>query len=655
MAAVLGLLLVIANPIARIRAEGDGPISGPLLATATTHYVSPGASCGGQLPCYATPQAAVDAATDGDTIKIASGTYTTAAFEVIRVFSKSLQLLGGYSPANWDVSDPLGNKTILDPQNVRGVRGIVAQGFQSSTITITVKGFTVINGVNSPPQSCGGICTIWANVDISNNYLYSNTASSIQVAASTGSVSYNLVQDTKTDPFPPNGNAGIAIESSVINLISNTVQRNGAGIRSFGGSGLPTVSYIESNLIQNNSVGILSEHADGLEVRNSVLRSNVRAIRARDHIIPFTYPTTLTITNNLILSNTNTALDFFHVMLGHVTSNQILNNKLGVSHQAGDGSTITFTLNSFDKNENGGIYINAAVGATLFNIFTNTVTNNGTSGISVQGGEFSRYVINSNWIDGNKPESTIDSTSGAGLFIGGETEAVVSSNRFSRNVTNRYGGGIFIDGSDKRPAPVVTMTANVILTNTAQETGSGFAMSGGIVTATNDIVSRNYQERPAVYIFLDDAVTSVLFANHWTIGNNGSNGIRAFFGGKVRITNSIVAGHKIFAMAESIGGDLTAENILSFNNPQGICDVAATCTNIIEGDPKFLSDALLNFHIKADSAAIDKATTSTVTDDIDGPGRPIGPAADLGADEFGNAVIVIYEVFLPKVLRQTTE
>ncbi len=41
----------------------------------TVRYVAPAGACGAAAPCYSHPQAAVDAAGEGDEIRIAGGTY----------------------------------------------------------------------------------------------------------------------------------------------------------------------------------------------------------------------------------------------------------------------------------------------------------------------------------------------------------------------------------------------------------------------------------------------------------------------------------------------------------------------------------------------------------------------------------------------------
>jgi hypothetical protein len=43
-----------------------------------THYVAPGEECGEATPCYESLQAAVDAAANGDLIKVSQGRYTSS-------------------------------------------------------------------------------------------------------------------------------------------------------------------------------------------------------------------------------------------------------------------------------------------------------------------------------------------------------------------------------------------------------------------------------------------------------------------------------------------------------------------------------------------------------------------------------------------------
>ena len=69
---------------------------------------------------YSTVQAAVDAATAGDVIKVATGVYTDVSTrqgvtQTVYV-SKTVTVRGGYTTTNWTVSDPDANPTTLDAQ-----------------------------------------------------------------------------------------------------------------------------------------------------------------------------------------------------------------------------------------------------------------------------------------------------------------------------------------------------------------------------------------------------------------------------------------------------------------------------------------------------------------------------------------------------------
>jgi len=127
-----------------------------VLADPGILYVAPGGDCGGVTPCYATVQAAVDAASAGDEIRVAAGTYAGTQTAVVTVggnpytytqvvvITKSLTLQGGYSPADWYTPDPTANPTIIDAE--RQGRGVSIVGTYNVHPEVTVDGFTVTGG-----------------------------------------------------------------------------------------------------------------------------------------------------------------------------------------------------------------------------------------------------------------------------------------------------------------------------------------------------------------------------------------------------------------------------------------------------------------------------------------------------------------------------
>jgi len=75
---------------------GAASLATSLVASAASVYVESSGSCGGNTPCYSTIQAAIDAASSGNAIKIAEGSYDEA---LSLSSSKDLTLQGGWDSA----------------------------------------------------------------------------------------------------------------------------------------------------------------------------------------------------------------------------------------------------------------------------------------------------------------------------------------------------------------------------------------------------------------------------------------------------------------------------------------------------------------------------------------------------------------------------
>jgi uncharacterized repeat protein (TIGR01451 family) len=287
LASVGGLVVVLAVLFAL-----TGPAE-PVRADPSELYVVPGGSCGGVSPCYDNVQAAVDAAVEGDVIKVATGVYTgvqarpapagyngPAVVTQVVYISKTVTVQGGYTTANWTMSYPLTQPTTLDAQG-HG-RGVYIIG----DISPTVEGLRVTggnaSGLGGHPWSIrdsgGGMYILTATAAVSHNWVFSNTApegGGMCIVSSTAFIRNNRVfSNTATY------GGGVSLQGDSSTFVSNTVtlNRTPGPFNQSAGGGL-TLHRSRATLIGNLVISNYSGSGGGIYLKLSpaVLVNNVIA------------------------------------------------------------------------------------------------------------------------------------------------------------------------------------------------------------------------------------------------------------------------------------------------------------------------------------------------------------------------------------------
>ena len=232
-------------------------------------YVAPGGNCGGATPCYATVQAAVDVASAGDEIRVATGTYAgvsaRAGVTQMVYISKTVTIRGGYTTANWTTSDSTANPTTLDAQGQGRVLYITGD------ISPTVEGLRITGGnasnVAANPGCGGGIYSDGADPIITNNVITNNVAYTsttswgygggiyLSNASASALISGNLVVSNTASTAYRGKGGGLYMLSSAATVSNNTFLNNVAGAAYSSGGGLHlylSPAIVSGNLIQSN-------------------------------------------------------------------------------------------------------------------------------------------------------------------------------------------------------------------------------------------------------------------------------------------------------------------------------------------------------------------------------------------------------------------
>jgi hypothetical protein len=143
---------------------------------------------------------------------------------------------------------------------------------------------------------------------------------------------------------------------------------------------------------------------------------------------------------------------------------------------------------------------------------------------------------------------------------------------------------------------------------------TGVYLYGGLHTLTNSWFVRNSDS--GVELCRSTTLTATIEFS--TIADNQTVGIKSCNDSQVVFQNDLIVRNAATKSAELVSATFPGSIITT--------DIAAV---------KFKSPDIqpYDYHITAGSSAIDQAVTSTVDHDIDGQPRPMGAAADVGADE----------------------
>ncbi len=634
--------------------------------------------CTGIPNCYSTIQSAVNAAHDGDTIRVIQGTYLEAV-----AIAKSVTLEGGWSPdtlhRDWKLYT-----TTIDAQKAGSAIRATGQ------ISPTVDGFVLTGGDASGYLGWGGGILVdgtWGQPGLAiirHNVITDNVAchlsscqgygGGIMVYSSQSIIEYNTVisNAARTGGNGSGTGGGIAIwgypdDSTVAHndIIANTAVFSPAGAFANGEGG-----------------GFWSEH--DVTLIDNELRGNVAAVKGEGlgggaYAGGELYDNRV-LSNTASMNGTGMGGGVYAYYVTDFDSNRVQGNIASASGDGSGGAIYAIYLRRAQHNQiegntatrGGGIYFdtysgsqeftdndvmrNHATGGSLTtwdggggiasranwvqilrnDILSNTAVYLG-GGVLATGG--SRYAVEDNILQGNQAGY------GGGVLVYSAT-GVIAHNQIIGNAADNAGGGIYLY-TNAGP----TVDGNVVLSNTASFGGGGVCILNGTtpVTLTNQIIAHSGAGVSGGAGTLVNGSQGVRLLNNTLVDNTrGSNreGVRLMNGSRVTMTNNIIVGHSV-AVSVVVGSAAVLTHNDYWDNTIGVSGQPSGTTDMTL-DPQLKNRAGGDYHIGLASPMAGAGTDAGVTVDVDGEARPApaGTQPDIGADE-----VCQWCIYLPLTLK----
>jgi hypothetical protein len=294
----LALALIWGVSLGSTPAQADGP---PYYVDDDT-CPDPGSGTEGDPFCRI--QDAVDAASAGDEIRVAAGTYTGAqmvldsrtgyTYTQVVFITRSLTLRGGYDAADWNAEpDPAANPSVIDAQGYG--RGISLVGQHPDTPEVTLEGLTVTGGdytgLGNPLgggwRVChedegidcgGGLYATWSHFVLRNCIVSDNTAGPNDYSHGGGIYIYMI----------PSEGPGVRIENTAV--LSNSAPADGGQGGGMFADGIwqpitITHSTFQENYAQDRGGGVkLYNNSDQVFIQDTDFLSNTAFSGSGAHI-----------------------------------------------------------------------------------------------------------------------------------------------------------------------------------------------------------------------------------------------------------------------------------------------------------------------------------------------------------------------------------
>ncbi len=638
-----------------------------------------------QPSCYTSIQAAVNAAGDGDVIRVTQGAYSETV-----VVTKSVTLEGGWRKdtlaRDWDIYT-----TTIDAHRAGSV--VHVQEPYGKSLSSTIEGFILTGGDASAYLGWGGGILIDGNWEgsgmaiirhnvITNNVACNNSScqgygGGIMVYSSQSDIEYNTVVSNaaRTGGNGSGQGGGITVwgwpaNSTIAHnvILSNTAIFSPTGLYSNGEGGGVWSDYdavLLDNEIGGNVAAVKGEgrgggvYAGGSLYDNRIL-SNTASISGTGYGGGVYAEYVIGFDSNLVQGNLaskggdGTGGGIWALYLQRAWHNEIVGNAAtrggGVYYSEYTGNqefgdnlvalnwATGTNIGTWDGG--GGIASQADwVEITGNDILTNAALMGG--GMLVTGGD--RYLAQDNLIQGNW------AVAGGGLYVYTATGAIVQ-NQVASNAAIWWGGGMYLFQASP------TMDGNIVVSNTAG--GAGAFAGGGLildvgagtrVTLTNHIIARNtVLTATAGGVHCMSGSCALI---HCTIVDNklGSapgEGVRmGAMGGANVLWNSIIVGHSTGVV---ISSGVTA--LLDYNDYfENTIPVSGALAGVhsLANDPQFQNRAAGDYHLAETSPLINIGDGSvSAPHDFEGDPRPIGSRPDVGADEYVHA-----KLYLPVIMK----